>query len=104
MKRKVTLCIFCVILGLLAAALTTAAYFRNLLGKVNYVNPETTPTLSQTELDAYLATEESLPLPPVTESTEVEFGGHDTQISGSNILNFLFKHKHSSKSTSTFQM
>ena len=89
MKRKTAVCLICVILVMLAAALTIAACFRNLLGKINYVNPETAPTLSQEELDAYQATEESSVLPPATEFPEVEFGGHDTQISGSNILNIL---------------
>lgn len=89
MKRKTAVCLICVILGLLAAALTIAACFRNMLERINYVDPETTPTLSQEELDAYLATDETSFLPPATEFPEVEFEDHDTQISGSNIVNIL---------------
>ena len=89
MKRKTAICLICVILGLLVVVLIITACFQNLLGMVNYVNPETTPTLSQEELDAYLATEETTAAPLATESPEVEFKDHDTQISGNNILNIL---------------
>lgn len=54
-KQPVALCLF---LGLLLAVLVVGTvYAQSLLGKIRYVDPVTTPTLSQQELDAYLATQ-----------------------------------------------
>lgn len=82
-------------LGLiLTLALGGTLYLRHLLGSVNHVDPQTAPTLTQEELDAYLATEATAGAEntaPTMEPEDVEFGEHDTQIGGeeSEILNIL---------------
>ena len=75
--------------GLLAGNL----YVRHMLSQVHYVDPNTTPTLTQEQLDAYLATD--VPEPgtgiPTVAPQDSTFDTHDTQIGGndSRILNIL---------------
>ena len=90
--RRGRLILLCIVLGLiLAVMLGGTLYFQHLLNRINYVDPNTAPTLSQEELDAYLATEtqEDVTAPSLNPE-DVEFGDHDTQIGGdSNIINIL---------------
>ena len=75
--------------GLLAGNL----YLRHMLSRVHYVDPSTTPTLTQEQLDAYLATD--VPEPnmdvPTMNPEDITFDAHGTQIGGdeSRIINIL---------------
>lgn len=89
MNRRTALVLLCVLLAILSITLGIRAYSRHLLGKLNYVDPETASTLSQEQLDAYLETEETEPAAPTMEIGDVEFDTHETQISGNNIINIL---------------
>ncbi|MDD5863512.1 MAG: LCP family protein [Firmicutes bacterium] len=89
--RRVTLLIF---LGLVLAALIGGAiYLHQLLGRIHYVDISTTPTLSQEQLDAYLAseTEAETNTAPTMDPEDVPFAEHDIQIGGegSDIVNIL---------------
>lgn len=83
----------CTLLGLiLVVMLAVTVYFQYLLGQINYVNPDDSVSLSQEELDAYLAAEEEGGSSgSFMNSGDVQFGQHNTQIGGkgSNIVNIL---------------
>lgn len=90
---RAALSMLCVMLGLiLVLMLGATVYFQHLLGSINYVDPDSTPTLSQAELDALLAndTEEDSGNPTINPN-DVEFHDHDTQIGGKNsdVVNIL---------------
>lgn len=91
--RRTALRILCLFLILvLAAGVGIAAYFYHLLNQIHYVDPETAPTLSQEQLDAYLSAETedgTHSTAPSMEPEEVEFETHDTQIDSSDIRNIL---------------
>lgn len=89
MNRRIALILLCILLAVLSITLGIRAYSRHLLGKLNYVDPETASTLSQEQLDAYLETEETEPAVPTMEAGDVEFDSHETQISGNNTINIL---------------
>ena len=78
---------------ILAGILAGSLYLYRLLGRIQYVDPSTTPTLSQEELDAYLSSQagEEADNPPDMDPEDVDFPTHDTQIGGddSEIVNIL---------------
>lgn len=79
----------CTLLGLILVLMLGATlYFQHLLGQINYVEPGDTAPLSQEELDALLAAENS---GGSDGADGVSFSDHDTQIGGrgSNIINIL---------------
>lgn len=83
----------CTLLGLiLVVMLAVTVYFQYLLGQINYVNPDDSASLSQEELDAYLAAEEgSGSSGSSMNGGDVQFNQHNTQIGGkgSNLVNIL---------------
>lgn len=83
----------CTLLGLiLVVMLGVTVYFQHLLGQIHYVDPGDSASLSQEELDAYLAAEEGAGSSGSSmNSGDVQFDQHDTQIGGkgSNIVNIL---------------
>lgn len=92
--RRGRLFLLSFLLGLiLAVMLGGTIYVQHLLGRIQYVNPDTTPTLSQEELDAYLSTQEQEEpgTAPTMDPEDVEFGEHELQIGGdgSDIVNIL---------------
>lgn len=84
---------FCLILSLMiVVAVGTAFYVSRLLNRVNFVDPETTPTLSQQQLDDYLAaepTDSTHPTAPELAPEEVDFGVPETLIGSKDILHVL---------------
>lgn len=97
-KKSAVVHAFLILLGILAALLLTGLlagnlYVRYMLGRVHYVDPNTTPTLTQEQLDAYLASD--MPNPemdiPTMNPGDITFDAHDTQIGGndSRIINIL---------------
>lgn len=95
--KRVFLSVLCIVLALvLTVLLGITIYAKYLLGKLNRVDPNTQPTLSQEELDAYLATEETDPdasdsTAPTVNPEDVVFDEHTTQIGGkgSDVVNIL---------------
>lgn len=83
----------CTLLGLiLVVMLGVTVYFQHLLGQINYVNPGDSASLSQEELDAYLAAEEgSGSSGSSMNAGDIQFNQHNSQIGGkgSNIVNIL---------------
>ena len=78
------------LLGLvLTVGLAIGLYGFRLMNKVNYVNPETGPTLTQAELDAYLATEPTLFTPPTIAPEAVPLPEAQTQIGGRDTIHIL---------------
>lgn len=93
-NRRGRLIVLCFVLGLILTAMTAGTvYLQHLLGRIHYVDPNTTPTLSPEELDAYLATEtgEETSTAPTINPEDISFPEHDTQIGGdgSDIVNIL---------------
>lgn len=83
-----------VILSLiLAVTAGGTVYLRHLLGRIHYVDPNTTPTLSQEELNAYLSpeAEDETDTSPTMRPEDIYFAEHDIQIGGegSDIVNIL---------------
>lgn len=78
--------VLCVLIG-------GALYLQHLLGRIHYVDVNTTPTLSQEQLDAYLASDpgDTPEDTPTMSPEDVPFSDHDTQIGGegSDIVNIL---------------
>lgn len=91
--KRAALSFLCIVLGIiLTAMLSVTVYFRYLLNQINYVDPDNAVTLSQEELDAYLAGEEdSDSTAPSMNAGDVEFEEHTTQIGGkgSGLVNIL---------------
>lgn len=92
--KRAALSFLCIVLAIiLTAMLSVTLYFRHLLAQINYVDPDDTVTLSQEELDAYLAEEQedSDSTAPSMDANEVEFEEHTTQIGGKNsgLVNIL---------------
>lgn len=82
--------LICILLGLVLTVMIGAAvYFKHLLGGIQYIDPATTPTLSQEELDAYFASEDPSPSAPLMDPEDVEFGNHTEGITGSDTVNIL---------------
>lgn len=83
----------CTLLGLiLVVMLGVTVYFQHLLGQIHYVNPDDSASLSQEELDAYLAAEEGgASSGSSMNSGDVQFDQHSTQIGGkgSNLVSIL---------------
>lgn len=83
----------CTLLGLiLVLMLGATVYFQHLLGQIHYIDPDDSVSLSQSELDAYLASEEAAGASaPSMDSGDVEFGQSTAQIGGkgSNLVNIL---------------
>jgi LCP family protein required for cell wall assembly len=72
--------------------LSVTLYFQYLLKQINYVEHDETPTLSQEQLNEYLAEEEdSDASAPSMDAGDVEFKDHTTQIGGkgSGLVNIL---------------
>ena len=95
--KRAALSFLCIVLAIiLTAMLSVTLYFRHLLNQINYVDPNDTVTLSQEELNAYLAEETEAPgeadsTTPTMDAADVEFEDHDTQIGGkdSGLVNIL---------------
>lgn len=85
--------LLCTVLGLiLVVMLGATVYFQYLLGQINYIDPNEFLSLSQSELDAYLASEGTDGDPALSmDAGDVQFGQHDTKIGGkgSNLVNIL---------------
>ena len=91
---KTTMVVLCVCLGLILTVLLSATiYAQRLLNRINYINPGDQETLSQEEVDAYLATEETDPVgtEPTMNESDVDWGDKDdTQIGNEDhIINIL---------------
>lgn len=91
---KVTMVVLCLCLGLILAALLVVTFYaQRLLNRINYINPEDQHTMSQEEVDAYLATEETDPVgtEPTMNESDVDWGEEDdTQIgTEDHIINIL---------------
>ena len=89
--KRAALKFLCTVLGLvLAVMLGATLYFNHLLDRIHYINPDETFTLSQDELNDYLADGDAdIEAPPPAE--DVDFEEHDTEIGGkgSGIVNIL---------------
>lgn len=85
--------LLCTLLGLiLVVMLGATVYFQYLLGQINYIDPGDFLSLSQSELDAYMASEEGAGASaPSMDAGDVQFGQNATQIGGkgSSIVNIL---------------
>ncbi len=85
--------LLCTVLGLiLAAMLAVTGYFQYLMNRINYVDPEDHYTLSQEELNDYLAGEVQPEDSngPTMDPGDVNFGTPDTMIGGSkDVINIL---------------
>ena len=91
--KRAALSFLCIVLAvILTAMLSVTLYFQYLLKQINYVEHDETPTLSQEQLNEYLAEEEdSDASAPSMDAGDVEFKDHTTQIGGkgSGIVNIL---------------
>lgn len=90
--KRTALSILCILLAvILTGMLGATAYFQHLMNKINFVEPETTPQLSQQELDQLMQQEQSLSTDPELDPEDVEFQDHDLQIGGddSPLINIL---------------
>lgn len=79
---------------LLALLLSVTLYVRHVLNQINYAPQDSIPTLTQEELDAYLATQVSRTTDdsiPTIQPEEILFEEHTTEIGGndSEIINIL---------------
>ena len=85
--------LLCTFLGLILVIMVGATvYLQHLFGQINYVDPDSTPQLSQEELDAYLSSEEGSGSGGSSmDAGDVQFDSHSTEIGGrgSNIVNIL---------------
>ena len=90
---RAALSFLCIVLAvILTAMLSVTLYFQYLLKQINYVEHDETPTLSQEQLNEYLAEEEdSDASAPSMDAGDVEFKDHTTQIGGkgSGLVNIL---------------
>ena len=91
--KRAALSFLCIVLAvILTAMLSVTLYFQYLLKQINYVEHDETPTLSQEQLNEYLAEEEdSDASAPSMDAGDVEFKDHTTQIGGkgSGLVNIL---------------
>ena len=91
--KRAALSFLCIVLAvILTAMLSVTLYFQYLLRQINYVEHDDTPTLSQEQLNEYLAQEEDAdPNAPSMDAGDVEFEEHTTQIGGkgSGLVNIL---------------
>lgn len=91
--QRFLLKLLCTVLGLvLAAMLAVTVYFQHLMNQINYVDPDASYTLSQQELDQFLAGEtEAKPESGSPVPEDVDLGAPGTQIGGkgSGIINIL---------------
>lgn len=92
--KRAALKFLCTLLGIiLVLMLSITVYFQHLLGQINYIDPDDTPTLSQEELDILLQeeSEDSDSTAPVMDPDDVQFQDHSTQIGGkgSDLVNIL---------------
>ena len=84
------LALLLILLGLiLTVGLAIGLYGYRLMNKVNYVDPETGPTLTQAELDAYLATEPTHFTAPTIDPEVVPLPEAQTQIGGQDTIHIL---------------
>ena len=91
--KRAALSFLCIVLAvILTAMLSVTLYFQHLLKQINYVEHDETPTLSQEQLNEYLAEEEEGDSnAPSMDAGDVEFEDHTTQIGGkgSGLVNIL---------------
>ena len=88
--RRSGLYLLCILLALAATVtLSLGLYVNRLLGKVNYIDPETGPTLSQEQLDAYMATDTTISTAPTIAAEEIVLGEAQTPIGGSGTIHIL---------------
>lgn len=91
--KRAALSFLCIVLAvILTAMLSVTLYFQYLLKQINYVEHDEAPTLSQEQLNEYLAEEEdSDASAPSMDAGDVEFKDHTTQIGGkgSGLVNIL---------------
>lgn len=91
--KRAALSFLCIVLAVvLTAMLSVTLYFQYLLRQINYVEHDETPTLSQEQLNEYLAEENDADAnAPSMDAGDVEFKEHTTQIGGkgSGLVNIL---------------
>lgn len=90
-KRRGRLVLMCFIFGLILLVMAAGTiYTQYLLTRLQYVDPDTTPTLSQQELDAYLMTEpqETGELPTMADE-DVEYWEDAPPIGDGDTINIL---------------
>lgn len=90
-KRRGRLVLMCLIFGLILLAMVAGTvYTQYLLSRLQYVDPDTAPTLSQQELDAYLMTEpqETEELPTMSDE-DVEYWEDAPPIGDGSTVNIL---------------